>query len=108
MTKPEYMKVNIEFFPDDIIKQYNHQASSDSKGYIFTKIKKFTYGLKQAAVPVYQQLSARSNATGYIKIIGSKGMWKHNTRKTIFCFCVEDFGIRYFNKEDAQQLLNAL
>ena len=35
-------------------------------------------------------------------------MWKHKTRKTVFCLCVDDFGIQYHNKADANHLVNAL
>ena len=35
-------------------------------------------------------------------------MWKHNTTQTIFCLYVDDFGIKFFNKEDAQHLLDTL
>ena len=41
---------------------------------------------------------------GYEHILGSLGMWKHKTRKTIFCLCIDDFGITYFSKEDVQHL----
>ena len=32
----------------------------------------------------------------------------HDTRPTIFCLCVDDFGIKYFSKEDANHLFQAL
>ena len=35
-------------------------------------------------------------------------MWKHNTINNIFCLYVDDFGIKYFNKEDSQHLLDTL
>ena len=35
-------------------------------------------------------------------------MWKHNTRRTIFCLCVDDFGIKCYDKEDILHLENAL
>ena len=31
-------------------------------------------------------------------------MWKHETRDTIFCLCVDDFDVKYFSKEDVQHL----
>jgi hypothetical protein len=36
------------------------------------------------------------------------GMWTHKTKPTKFCLCVDDFGVKYFNKEDASHLINAL
>ena len=35
-------------------------------------------------------------------------MWKHNTKAIQFCLCVDDFGVKYTNKRDAQHLLDAL
>ena len=62
------------------------------------------YGLKQASVLAYQHLSKLLNDGGYKQILGSLGMWKHETRDTIFCLCVDDFGVKYFSKEDVQHL----
>ncbi len=36
------------------------------------------------------------------------GLWKHNTRKTTFALCVDDFGVKYFCKDDALHLINAV
>ena len=35
MSKPEYMKVHISKFPDDIIDQYDLKSKMDKKGYIY-------------------------------------------------------------------------
>ena len=66
------------------------------------------YGLIQAAILAYKQLSERLQAAGYIHIIVSTGMWKHETRQTIFCLCVDDFGVKYFSDSDAKHLLQTL
>ena len=36
------------------------------------------------------------------------GLWKHNTKPTTFCLCVDDFGIGYFNEVDVNNLLQSL
>ena len=58
------------------------------------------YGLKHASVLAYQNLIKLLTDGGYQHIVGSLGMWKHKTRQTIFCLCVDDFGVKYYNKED--------
>ena len=103
MEKPEYMKVHIKYFPDDIIQQYALKEITHN-GYIYIKIKKGMYGLKQASVLAYQNLTKLLTAGGYQHIVGSLGMWKHNTRKTLFCLCVDDFGVKYYSKADVQHL----
>ena len=45
---------------------------------------------------------------GYAPIKGTVGMWQHETRPTKFCVCVDDFGVKYFTKEDAEHLVGCL
>ena len=66
------------------------------------------YGLKQAAVLAYDNLVSTLAPHGYHLIPHTVGLWAHETRPTTFCLCVDDFGIKYFNKADADHLLHAL
>ena len=50
MARPEYMKVHYHHFPHDIRKRYKLDGKVHSDGYIYIKIKKGMYGLKQAAL----------------------------------------------------------
>ena len=34
--------------------------------------------------------------------------WTHKTRRTKFCLCVNDFGIKYYSQDDANHLIQAL
>ena len=70
--------------------------------------KKGMYGLKQAAVLAYNNLVNNLREHGYAPIPQTVGLWKHKTLPTTFCLCVDDFGIKYFKKEHADHLLNAL
>ena len=36
------------------------------------------------------------------------GIWKHKSRLITFCLCVDDFGVKYFNKQDVHHLIYAL
>jgi hypothetical protein len=66
------------------------------------------YGLKQAAVLAYDHLINNLEPHGYHPCKFSTGLWTHTTRKTKFCLCVDDFGIKFFNQEDADHLLATL
>lgn len=66
------------------------------------------YGLKQAAVLAYSNLVSVMQQYGYSPCPLSPGIWKHHTRKTKFCLCVDDFGIKYFNEYDANHLITSL
>ena len=66
------------------------------------------YGLKQAAKLARDQLIKTLAPFGYHPTTQSHNIWEHTTRRTKFCLCVDDFGIKYFSQEDAEHLLNAL
>ena len=66
------------------------------------------YGLKQAAVLAYDHLKTSLQPFGYHPIPGTVGLWKHTSRPTIFCLCVDDFGIKYWFKQDSEHLLHSL
>ena len=97
MASPEYMKVPLKYFPDDITDKYNLRDMVHN-GYIYIKTKKRMYGLIHAAVLVYQKVSTLLKTGDYQPLIGSLGMWKHESRKTMFCLCVDDFGVKYYSK----------
>ena len=46
--------------------------------------------------------------TGYYPIKESNGLWTHKLRNTIFALCVDDFGIKYFSKDNADHLIKTL
>ena len=64
------------------------------------------YGLKQAALLAYNKLVQHLAPHGYRPVPHSRGLWTHDIRPTSFCLCVDDFGIKYFTKNDANHLLD--
>ena len=66
------------------------------------------YGLKQAALLAYNQLKMILAKYGYHPITGTVGLWEHESRPTKFCVCVDNFGVKYFAKDDAKHLLDSL
>ena len=105
MSRPEYMKVLIKYFPDDIIKKYDLNKKVASDGYVYIKINKGMYSLKQAAILAYDQLVKKLKPFGYYPAPHTSGLWKHESRKTRFCLCVDDFGIKSFSQNDTDHLL---
>ena len=63
------------------------------------------YGLKQAALLAYEQLKTYLEPHGYAPVLGTVGLWTHKTKNLSFCFSVDDFGVKYLKKEDAEHLL---
>ena len=107
MTEPEYMFIHRKFIPPDICERYNLHDKFHND-HIYCKITKGMYGLPQAALLAYDQLQQHLKKFGYHPIPSTVGMFKHVTRHTVFCLCVDDFGVKYYNKEDADHLINAL
>ena len=108
MEGNEYMRVNYKHFPEDIKKKYNLHEKVTESGHIFIKIKRGMYGLKQAALLAYRHLIDNLAEFGYAPIKGTVGMWQHESRPTKFCVCVDDFGVKYYSKEDAIHLIESL
>ena len=76
MQEPELMKVPFKYSPDIIEDRYNLK-NLDNNGYIFVKIKKIVYGLKQAAVLVYDNLINKLAPYGYHPIPNTDSYWQH-------------------------------
>ena len=108
MQTPEYMRVKYDKFPEDIKERYNLQDKVTKNNYVYIKIKKGMYGLKQAAILAYTQLKSCLEPFGYRPVPGTVGLWKHESKPITFCLCVDDFGIKYFHREDVEHLLHAI
>ena len=65
MGRPEYMKVKIKYFPADIQKTYNLENLLSADGYVYCRIVKGMYGLKQAARIAYDLLRKHLAQHGY-------------------------------------------
>ena len=43
---------------------------------------------------------------GYYPVPFTNGLWEH--KSIFFCLCVDDFGVKYFSNDDANNLLDSL
>jgi hypothetical protein len=103
------MQVHPRYVPQEVIDEY--ELTNDYfnlKVYIYLKIRKGVYGLKEAAIFDYDQLKAHLAPHGYARVHFTPGLWKHNKRCTTFTLTVDDFGIKYFSKVDADHLFSVL
>ena len=44
----------------------------------------------------------------YYPVPFTTGLWSNQTRKSVFFLWVDDFGVKYFRKDDADHLLDSL
>ena len=108
MQEPEFMRIHKRYITDEIKQQYTTEKYLAEDGYIYCKIKRGMYGLKQAARLAYDLIRKRLEPHGYSPNPICPNLWFHNTRKTVFCLCVDDFAVKYYDKKDADHLIKAL
>ena len=81
MKENEYMRIHAKYLLDDIRLQYNIESLVDLDGYVYVRIKKGMYGLKQAAILAYNPLFKQLKPHGYQPCPETTGLWRHKTRK---------------------------
>jgi hypothetical protein len=104
---PEYMKFPLWMIPDEIIEAYNlHEKVAD--GYVYVELREAVYGLKQVGKLVNDLLKKQLAVDGYRPTEYTPGLWKHDTKHISFTLVVDDFGVKYVNKADAEHLEKCL
>ena len=101
------MKMPLDIFPQHIKEQYNLDELQ-YKGYVWLEIRKAIYGLPQAGILANKQLREKLQPHGYYEVAHTPGLWRHVTRPVQFSLVVDDFGVKYEGKENADHLINAI
>ena len=102
------MKLNIAIIPDEVITQYKLSDIADKYGWVYIKICKGMYGLKQAGIIANQELQKHLKPFGYHPVKHTPGLWTHDSADTVFSLVVDDFAIKYTSLARANHLLSAL
>ena len=108
LPEKEYLRIHKRYFSNYFRQLYGLDTLIDKDGYIYCEILKGMYGLKQAAILAYKKLKDILENAGYKQIENTTGLWTHRKRKLYFALCVDDFGIKYFGKDDMQHLIKTL
>ena len=95
MQRPEYMKMKLAIFPEDVIEEYGFTDKATSDVYVDVEITKGMYGLPHAGLIAQELLEKRLNKHGYHQSKLTPGFWKHDTRPIYFSLIVDDFGVKY-------------
>ena len=75
---------------------------------MWLEIRKAIYGLPQAGILANKQLRKKLQPHGYYEVAHTPGLWRHLTRPVQFSLVLDDFGVKYVGKENAQHLINAI
>ena len=108
MTRYEYVRMKLDDFPEDIIEEYKLKALATKDGTVIAECRRCIYGLPQAGILANKYLEKRLNEYGFYQSNYTNGLWMHKTRPIQFVLCVDDFGVKYVNKEDVEHLKQAL
>jgi hypothetical protein len=103
----QYMRIHSKYIPQEVRDEYP-EITLDANGYAYVEIRKGMYGLKEAGVIAFDQLVRKLAPFGYEPMPLTAGLWRHKTKRTTFTLCVDDFGVQYFSKADAQHLISAI
>jgi hypothetical protein len=66
------------------------------------------YGLPQAGIIAQDLLTKQLNKAGYRQSKITPGYWQHNWQPISFTLVVDDFGVKYVNKDNVRHLISSL
>ena len=95
MEHHEFLRMKIDYFPQDVIDHYKLKEKVDEKGNLYVRVEKGMYGLPQAGVLANKLLGERLCEFGYRQSDTTPGFWKHIWRPISFTLVVDDFGVKY-------------
>jgi hypothetical protein len=108
MAYYQYMRVHTSCIPQEVWDDPSYDIHPENDGYVYLEIRRGMYGLKEAGILAFNQLVKKLAPHGYEPMPFTPGLWRHRTKRTTFVLCVDDFGVKYFSKDDAQHLIDAL
>ena len=103
----EFVRFKVDQIPPEIITHYQ-QENNIHNGFLYAKVKKAWYGLKQSGKIAHDDLVEHLAKYGYKKLPFTEGLFKHETRDIAFSLVVDDFAIKYIHKEDADHLIECM
>jgi hypothetical protein len=103
----EYMVINLSSLPQEMIDKYDLIALAQD-GKVYIEIQKGMYGLPQAGILANELLQRNLAKDGYRPKQHTHGLWKHDTSPISFSLVVDDFGVKYVGREDAEHLMECI
>ncbi len=77
MSQYEYFRMKLEFFPDDIIKEYNLHSKVDVRGDVHCEVRQGMYGPPTARIIAQKLLKKRLLKARYKQSKVTPGYWTH-------------------------------
>ncbi len=103
----KYMKIPLALFPAWTIEQYNlNNMALD--GWIYIKMSRAVWGLPQAGILTNKCLCRKLAPFGYYESVNAPGLWCHESQPLTYTLVVDDFGVKFVNKEDLDHLISSI
>jgi hypothetical protein len=108
MARYKYMHLKLSGIPANVIEHNNLYKIATPDGYMYCEIQKGMYGLPQAGIIAQELLTDQLKLHGYSQSKTTPGLWKHNSHPIDFSLVIDEFGVNYIGKENAQHLLDTI
>ena len=108
MDRPEFLRMKLDNFREDVIKQYGLREKVDVKGFVILRVEKGMCGLPHTGIIAQDLLAKRLNKAGYHQSDKTPGFWKHDTRSSCFTLIVDNFRVKYVGDKHAQHMVDVL
>ncbi len=103
----KYMRMPLELFPIWIQEQYNLKMLA-YKGFVHLEMQRAIWGLPQAGILANKYLRGKLAPFGYYEHVSTPLLWYHETRPILFTLVVNNFGLKYVNKENIDHLIASI
>ena len=74
MVNYQYMRIHLKDIPNEVIIEYSLLPFADSSGYVYLKIRKGVYGLKEAGIIAYKRLVRNLQPHSYAPVAHTPGL----------------------------------
>jgi hypothetical protein len=103
----KYMKIPLSLFPMWTIEQYKlNKLAVD--GWVYIKMRCAIWGLPQAGILANKRLRQKLVLFGYHKNVNTPGLWMHESRPITFTLVVDNFGVKFVNKDNVDHLISSI
>ncbi len=90
-----------------MVKQYNLTELA-IHGWVYIKMRHAVWGLAQDGILANKCLHQKLAPFGYFECMNTPGLWRHESRPISFTLVVDNFGVKYVNKKDVDNLIASI
>ena len=107
LVDSENVKFNCNLISQRIINHYKLDTVVDNR-FVYAKINKAWYRLKQSGKIAHDDLVKHLNKHDYVQADHTDGSFVHKLRDISFTLVVDNFGMKYTNKDDVNHLISII